>query len=97
MKKIMTWVGVTVVVLGLAVILVAPTSTHATPNTTTTAAAAANPVPDHPEIRKALESLRSARVHIYEARHDYGGHKAEALEKIDQAIHQLEICMQYDR
>ncbi|HUK31572.1 MAG TPA: hypothetical protein VLV89_10695 [Candidatus Acidoferrum sp.] len=98
MKKMMTWVGVTMLVLGLALILVTPASTRTTANTPTTAAAAAPaPVPDHPEIRKALDSLKSARAHIHEARHDFNGHREEALIKIDEAIRQLEICMQYDR
>lgn len=97
MKKMMTWVGVTVLVLGLALILVTPASTRTPANTPTAAAAAPAPVPDHPEIRKALDALKSARVHIHEARHDYNGHREEALIKIDEAIRQLDICMQYDR
>jgi hypothetical protein len=96
MKKMMTWVGVTALVLGLALILVTPASTRTPANTPTAAAAAPAPVPDHPEIRKALDALKAARVHIHEARHDYNGHREEALIKIDEAIRQLDICMQYD-
>jgi hypothetical protein len=31
------------------------------------------------------------------AAHDFGGHKVEALRATDEAIRQLEICMQYDK
>jgi len=50
----------------------------------------------HPEIHAALESLRNARAHLNAAAHDYQGHRVEAIKAIDEAIHQLEICMKYD-
>jgi hypothetical protein len=52
--------------------------------------------PRHPQIRAALESLRNAREHLEHAAHDFGGHRADAIRSIDEAIHQLEICMKYD-
>lgn len=60
------------------------------------ASAAAQPEP-HPEIQNALEALRVAREHLDHARHDFGGHRADALHSIDEAIRQLKICMQYER
>lgn len=51
----------------------------------------------HPEIHRAIEALRNARAHLQEASHDFGGHKADAIRATDEAIHQLEICMKYDR
>ncbi|HTR67091.1 MAG TPA: hypothetical protein VMH85_15030 [Terriglobales bacterium] len=50
----------------------------------------------HPEIRAALDALRDARAHLQAAAHDYHGHRADAIRATDEAIHQLEICMQYD-
>ncbi len=98
MKKLMSWVGVSILVLGLALLMVTPASTRIPANTPAPAAGAAIPAPEpHPEIRKALEALRVARARIKDAAHDFGGHRVEALEKVDAAIHQLEICMQYDR
>ena len=47
----------------------------------------------HPEIHAALESLRGARAHLMEAKHDFHGHRAEALKHVDAAIHEAEICM----
>src|ERR1700747_2922418 len=57
------------------------------------------PVPPekHPQIREALESLRNSKEHLEHAAHDFGGHRVEAIKAIDEAIHQLEICLQYDK
>lgn len=57
---------------------------------------AASPAPPHPEIRAAIDSLQRARTHLQEAKHDFGGHRADALKSVDEAIHQLQICLQYD-
>jgi len=43
-----------------------------------------------------MESLRHAREHLNHAAHDYHGHRADAIRAIDEALHQLEICMKYD-
>ena len=51
----------------------------------------------HPEIHRAIAALRSARGHLQEAAHDLGGHRTDALRATDEAIHQLEICLKYDR
>jgi len=50
----------------------------------------------HPEIEEALGALRNARAHLMAAAHDFHGHRADAIRATDEAIHQLEICMQYD-
>ena len=50
----------------------------------------------HPEIRAALDALRNARAHLQDAAHDFHGHRVDALRATDEAIRQLEICMQYD-
>jgi len=61
-------------------------------------ATAATPAPEpHPEIRDAIASLRNAREHLNHAAHDFGGHRVEAIAAIDNAIHQLQICLKYDR
>lgn len=61
---------------------------HANPNAT--------PEP-HPEIREAIESLRRAKEHLEHASHDFGGHRVEAIKAIDEATHQLQDCLRYDR
>jgi hypothetical protein len=47
----------------------------------------------HPEIEAALDALQNARGHLMDAKHDYHGHRAEALKHVDQAIHEAQICM----
>lgn len=51
----------------------------------------------HPAIHRALHELRDARAELKEAKHDFGGHRDEAVRAIDAAIEQLEICMKHDR
>jgi hypothetical protein len=58
------------------------------------AAAAPTPMPPHPRVANALESLRSARGHMEHADGEFHGHRAKAIEHIDAAIHEAEICMQ---
>ena len=58
--------------------------------------ATASPEP-HPQIREAIAALRHAKEHMEHAAHDFGGHRVEALKATDEAIHQLEICLKYDK
>jgi hypothetical protein len=58
---------------------------------------AAAPAEPHPHIREAIEALRSARNDLNKASHDFGGHRADAIRTIDESIHQLQICLQYDK
>jgi len=58
--------------------------------------AAAAPEP-HPQIREAIASLRRAKAHLEHAAHDFGGHRVEAIRAIDDAIHQLDECLRYDK
>jgi hypothetical protein len=51
----------------------------------------------HHEIHEAMESLKHAKEHLEHAAHDFGGHRVEAIRAIDEAQHQLEICMKYDK
>ena len=51
----------------------------------------------HPEIRKALRSLEQAKDYMQHAAHDFGGHRAEAIEACDKAIAQLKLALQYDK
>lgn len=55
------------------------------------------PPEEHPQIRAALAALRNSKEHLEHAAHDFGGHRVEAIKAIDEAIRQLEICLQYDK
>jgi hypothetical protein len=56
------------------------------------AAPAATPAP-HPHIDEALEAMRNAKHHLETAEHDFGGHRAKAIEHLNMAIHEAEICI----
>ncbi len=47
----------------------------------------------HPHIDEALESMRSARHHLQIAEHDFQGHRAKAMQHLDIAIREAEICL----
>ena len=51
----------------------------------------------HPHIRQALKELRECRTELKEADHDFGGHRAEALKSVDEAIVQLEQALKFDK
>jgi hypothetical protein len=51
----------------------------------------------HPEIRKAITALESAKKDLQRASHDFGGHRADALAACDKAIEQLRLALQYDK
>jgi len=56
------------------------------------APAAAPAMPMHPHIDEALESMRAAKHHLETAEHDFHGHRTKAIEHLNMAIHEAEIC-----
>jgi len=51
----------------------------------------------HPAIRAAIKALEKAKYDLEHAAHDFGGHRAEALEAVNRAIEQLRKALEYDR
>jgi hypothetical protein len=47
----------------------------------------------HPHIEESLEAMRSAKHHLESAEHDFEGHRVKAIEHLNPAIHEAEICM----
>jgi len=47
----------------------------------------------HPHIDEALESMRAAKHHLETADHDFDGHRVKAIEHLNMAIHEAEICL----
>lgn len=88
------WILSPIALLALVFALTFPTAAPAAPPNDAARAAAPEP---HPEIRAAIASLRRAQTHLKEAAHDFGGHREDALKATDEAIHQLQICLQYDK
>jgi hypothetical protein len=58
---------------------------------------AATPAEPHPQIREALAATRRAKEHMEHTAHDFVGHRVEAIEATNKAIHQLEVCLKYDK
>jgi hypothetical protein len=51
----------------------------------------------HPHIRAAIRELNEAKRELQSAAHDFGGHRADAVKACDEAIHQLQLALQYDK
>lgn len=51
----------------------------------------------HPHIRAAIKELQEAKRELETAAHDFGGHRVEAIEAIDNAIKQLHQALEYDK
>jgi len=51
----------------------------------------------HPAIRAAIRSLERAKDEMQHASHDFGGHRVDAIKACDEAIHQLQLALQYDK
>ena len=74
--------------------LIAPSSIVVQQTAAATRAARREP---HPEIRKAIVALESAKRDMQRASHDFGGHRVAALAACDNAIAQLRLALQYDK
>ena len=51
----------------------------------------------HPHIRSAICELQEVKKELQTAAHDFGGHRADALRSCDEAFHQLQLALQYDK
>jgi hypothetical protein len=51
----------------------------------------------HPHIHAAINELMAARKELQTAAHDFGGHRADAVRAVDNAITQLREAEKYDK
>jgi hypothetical protein len=49
----------------------------------------------HPRIAHAIQALEGAIQYMQAAPHDFGGHKAAAIQESEQALAQLRLALQY--
>jgi predicted lipid-binding transport protein (Tim44 family) len=49
----------------------------------------------HPEIHQAMQALENAKKHLEGAVKDYGGHKAKAIDHVDQAMNELREALKF--
>jgi hypothetical protein len=62
---------------------------------TALATTAASAQERHPKIREAIRALEAAKDDLNHAKHDFGGHRVDAVRASDEAIRQLRICLNY--
>jgi hypothetical protein len=101
MKRTIITVTAVLAVLGLAILFGAPKGQNFNSSAAIAAPApvpAAVPMPNRcPNIHEALEALRSAEHEMREGRHDFCGHKVEAMRATHDAIEQLRLAEDCDR
>lgn len=51
----------------------------------------------HPEMRAAITHLREAKNNLEHAAHDFGGHRAKALEHVNEALAECERALAFDK
>jgi hypothetical protein len=51
----------------------------------------------HPKIRQAIAALEAAKSELGQASGDFGGHKAEAIEAVNNALKRLRLALQFDK
>lgn len=51
----------------------------------------------HPELHAAMAALERSKKDLEKASSDYGGHKAESIKAIDEAIKHLKLAEEYDK
>jgi hypothetical protein len=51
----------------------------------------------HPEIRAAMHHLEEAKSALEKAAHDFGGHRAKALEHVNQALAECNEALNFDK
>src|ERR1035438_7641086 len=74
----------------------APGATHGpgAPRPPSAAAPAATQEPGgpRPRVHEAIEAMRNAREHLQQAQGNFHGHREKAIEHLNAAIHEAEIC-----
>jgi hypothetical protein len=51
----------------------------------------------HPKIREAIAALEAARAELEQESGDFGGHKADAVEAVNNALKRLRLALQFDK
>jgi hypothetical protein len=98
--KIVSLIVLTGLILTFALIASVPAAPNTGAGKPLTAAAShpdttrADPKEPHPQIRAVIALLRRAKEHMEHAAHGFGGHPVEALRATDEAVRQLETCLQ---
>jgi hypothetical protein len=52
---------------------------------------------NYPKIRAAIASLEAAKAELQNSDKDFGGHKQEALDAINDAVKRLRLALQFEK
>ena len=70
-----------------------PAATHMMPN----AQAKPEGKEDHPHIESAIKALENAKHQLETAAHDFDGHRAKALDHVNQALEECHAALRADK
>lgn len=51
----------------------------------------------HPKIRAAIAALEAAKTELEQSGGDFGGHKADAIEAVNNALKRLRLALQFEK
>ncbi|HEX8888630.1 MAG TPA: hypothetical protein VF779_05615 [Pyrinomonadaceae bacterium] len=51
----------------------------------------------HPQMRRAIAALEAAKLELEQTSGDFGGHKVEAIEAVNNALKRLRLALQFDK
>ena len=96
-RTLLSWSATLVLLAAICLPLILhgqpPTPAPAAP--AATPAAAGNPVPaEHPEMVAAIRALENAKKHLESAAHEYHGHRAKAIEHVNQALEECNKALE---
>jgi hypothetical protein len=95
MRRILTGLSVALMVAGVpAIISAAPARRN---NATATAGQRKPKTDNHPKIREAIAALEAAKTELEQSTGDFGGHKAEAIEAVNNALKRLRLALQFEK
>ncbi|HST50782.1 MAG TPA: hypothetical protein VLJ61_02140 [Pyrinomonadaceae bacterium] len=52
---------------------------------------------NHPKIREAIVALEAAKAELEQSGGDFGGHKADAIEAVNNALKRLRLALQFEK
>jgi TolA-binding protein len=86
MKKVISMVLLALFLVGMTAAAVGPASAQGPMG---------REASEHPNIVRAIDALQDAIADLQAAPHDFGGHKAQAIEASQRAIRQLKMALAY--
>lgn len=52
-------------------------------------------MPEFPELTAGKNNALQAKTHLQQAKHEFGGHRAKAIDYIDKAIQEIDKAIEY--